>query len=254
MTAMRKSLFIFVILGISGCTSKYAQFVNIKPGIDPTVVLVNASEYNRSELAEILTNLKPCEPAVVAIKLLFVERRGEEDHKLASAIKKCERVILAENFDAHGRSVKSNPIFLDSALSSGIVSGFLDEDGVFTEFEPLYEDYQGKKDSFAAEIAFAFFPTSDLYTKFHIQESRPVTYVRDLDNFKLIDPTNFRCEDVRDKIVIIGYLGPDDSENHITALDMVKGNNTKTYTTVTIANEVLNILDVLGYRPGQTGN
>ncbi len=143
---------------------------------------------------------------------------------------------------------------MDAALSSGIVSGFQDEDGVFTEFIPLHEAYPGQVDSFAAEIAFAFFPTTDLYIKFTGEQSRPVTYVRDLENFMLIDPNDFRCEDVRDKIVIIGYLGPDDSENNITALDMVKGKNTKTYATVTIANEVIDILDVLGYRRGQTGN
>jgi CHASE2 domain-containing sensor protein len=251
---MRIIVVLFAILVVTSCKTKYASFVAIEEGKDQTIVLLNGAKYDRIGLSDVLNKVCSCTPTVVAINYVFVERKGESDSLLANAIKSCEKVVLAENLKADDQAEKSNSLFVDNATSSGIVSDLVDEDNVVTDFFPLYENFPGQSDSFASEIAFAFFPTEEIYLKFHIAESRPIKFVRDLENFLIVDPQNLKCEELRDKIVIIGDLGPGDKNTFKTSLDMVKGKNTKTYSTVIVANEVLNMLEVLGYNPGQKRN
>jgi CHASE2 domain-containing sensor protein len=251
---MRIIVVLIVTLVATSCKSKYGSPVAIEGGKDQTIVLLNGAKYDRITLSEALNKVCGCKPAVVAINYVFLERRSESDTLLSNAIKSCEKVVLAENIKADGQTEKSNSLFLDNATSSGIASHLVNEDNVVTDFFPLFENYPGQSDSFASEITFAFFPTEEIYLKFHIDESRPIKFVRDLENFLIIDTQNIKCEELRDKIVIIGDLGPGDRNTFKTSLDMVKGKNTRTYSTVIVANEVLNMLEVLGYNPGQAEN
>jgi len=190
---------------------------------DSNIVLINLSHLNRAEAAEMINIINQYNPKVIAIDAFFRAEKGPEmDFPLMSAFMNTQNLILAceliskpesENFD----SVKySNPMFNQYA-KNGFVNLYISDDSFQTprEVSPKEAIY-GTKDTIYSLPVMAckvFAPAKAKRFLERNNELEIINYKRNTDKYITLDYYEVfdRSDDlhfIKDKIVLIGYLGP----------------------------------------------
>lgn len=121
---MNVKLVIFFI-SIFSSLSCYSQ------KFDKNIVLINVEDLNRSDMARLITLLNDrYDPKVIAVNLLF-EREGDiEDLKLASALSRTKKLVMAVELSDLMILVGGNPMFYPSQSTVGFYN-LIHDDGLF---------------------------------------------------------------------------------------------------------------------------
>lgn len=220
--------------------------------------LINVGEGDREYIANVLNQINSCDPVVIAVDLLFATYDSTTVDTLllnsiaASKATLSTRYYMGTTYDVHSK-------YLEAAYDYGYAEVESEEGYVsyFNLYEKEYKDLYEKNHGvsrifhFAYRIASAF--DSVAATKFlqkSPQSRTPFIISRLTDQFKIYDYQDlyFPCDDIRDKIIILGYLGPTNEDKHITYARYhtekhYGANEPDMYGPIIVANEILMILE-----------
>lgn len=125
----------------------YAQLFRLRGPIDwsTQVVVIGIDEtslqslgkfpWPRAQYTELLTQITPAEPSVIAFDIVFAEPSADDD-AFAAAIQKQGRVVLAQGWDGKGQLVTANNTLKNAALTTGHIQHTEDNDGITRQLQP----------------------------------------------------------------------------------------------------------------------
>ncbi|WP_075589863.1 CHASE2 domain-containing protein [Labilibacter marinus] len=203
----------------------YSKF-NKSENPDTNIVLVNIGHLSRIEIAEQINVINSFHPKVVAIDAYFSERKDNySDSILADALSKTQNLVTAGYFDHNNKESdiplykESHSFFGDHTSGHANFFGKSSSISVVRKYSPTILHHDQEVNSFTSEIIRKSYP--DKYTKNAEQDSRNINYTSRLSDFVHFDAVDiFSKSDqlsiIKDKIVILGYLGdPMDSKTDV---------------------------------------
>jgi CHASE2 domain-containing sensor protein len=205
--------------------------------IDNGIILVNTGRAGRVEISEALDRLAKCRPKVVGINFVFSDRqKSSSDLRLAKSIKASGNIVLVSLLRDQD-IISSDSLFVSSALGEGIIHYGVEEDGSVSK----HVLYTSVGDNLVWSFPTALASFFDIGNSDHIMRSAQgnqfykINYQND---FKVVDINEeFDCTLFSDKIVLVGYLGPDNKDLYLTSFGQ------RRYSTWILANCVQNIRD-----------
>jgi len=190
--------------------------------IDTNIVLVNIAYNSREEIARQIRIINHFEPAVIGLDVTFEKPKDPyTDSILASEIASSSNIVMATYFSYSddNSEIFDDYITSDQQFIENVKEGYINFPSVETEttirhFTPelLYNDQLYY--CFAAMIAGEYKKSAfeQLIKRKHLSEQ--IDYKGNIESFITFDadeinPLNGRLAIVKDKIVLLGFLGPD---------------------------------------------
>jgi CHASE2 domain-containing sensor protein len=190
-------------------------------GLEGNIVLVGVDTLNRQGIAEMISKINAGSPAVVAVDLNFVgHTEYSRDHALVFALSDCKKLVMAtiiydfnENKQEFARFIdQSEPEFLVNA-KTGFINAILDSDSTLQRFVSHANVSEKKEYHFAIQTAMMF---DSLKTVKYLSDHGRIENLNLKDgrrNFKVLTSdvilsNQFKPQELKDKIVMLGYLGP----------------------------------------------
>lgn len=202
-------------------------------------MLVNLGNADRGKIGKALSAISPCNPKVIGIDLVFKDSRyNKADSILFNAIQQADNVILPQNLE-DGEIISSSPYFASVCKAQGLLNfGYTQEQVTKHKIYFSYADQLVW--SFPVTIASYYdVENSDKIMKSVLaNEYYEISYKWKAENFEVIDvdSLDFECPKIKDKIVLMGNLGPGSE-------DLFDTPNGKIYGTIIVANFVENLLE-----------
>lgn len=210
------------------------------------ILLVNLGNSDRAAISHMIKVLTRCKPRIIAINAIFSAFNAtKEDSMLLNAIKEAKNVVLATDL-VDGKLVSSDTVFLRASMAQGVVD-YGDDDN---EFAASFRGYI----PVANQVLWSFPVTVVSY--FNIDQAEALmndmkanTYYDINTSWQNIPSeivnsgnlTEFDCRRWQDKIVILGYLGPDkDRDSYTITTD---SSTVNMYGTVIMANIIDQLLN-----------
>ncbi|HTJ52812.1 MAG TPA: CHASE2 domain-containing protein [Cyclobacteriaceae bacterium] len=243
-----KKILVFITLVLVSliafsCKSEYAKYVSLEPGIDNNIVFFNIKNYSRKELGDYIRKIDSLEPRVIALDVQFDELKDAYgDSVLASAIANSGKIVMSSFIDQNSIVHKSDPYFTQNILGDGVLSGVIDDQNVMSKYVPIFENNDGQFVAFPTLITLYYkFGLKNVYN-YMVNNQYEIKFTKNKDQFVILDENSMQKKQVRGKIVFFGYLGPNHENEYLTPLDIVEGDDSKTYSAIITANIVLNLL------------
>lgn len=190
--------------------------------IDSNIVIINNGHLDRQHIAEMIYMINAYEPKLIAIDAFFRAEKGpEQDEPLKDAFSEVKNLILVNeltdtNGDSEFDSLKtSNPMFNQYA-KNGYANVFI-ADGDFKTVR-LIKPFTKVNDKVIPSISSKVVEIYDKkkYERYKARDNEleVINYKRNIDkyltfNHSAILNNEIDLEFLKDKIVLIGYLGPD---------------------------------------------
>ncbi len=215
--------------------------------------MVNVENASRKEIARALKIIDSLNPNLIAVNLQFSSNKDyKSDSALVDALWGINSLVMASVIkfqnDEYSFTYGSMPEFVPFQAKTGFANVFLEDDRQLKMFS-VYEEVEGKNElSFAVQIAMKF---DSLRTSQFIERNPKkvtVSYVSKFHIFKKMsinDVLNLKIsgETIKDKIVLIGYIGPEEKDKFITPLNTQRWlKKPDMYGLEYIANVILQIL------------
>jgi CHASE2 domain-containing sensor protein len=208
-----------------GC--KNHERVDIQPGVDHEIVLVNLEQMDRASIGRLLLTIDSCKPAVIALSVyLEGEKDPYNDSILMAALRTVKNDVLIYSIDPSSSELKATHAKFGQYASAMGRYSFKMERGMSTGIVPL-ERIDGKiHELFPLTIVKLWKP--GFQHSFREGESIPIHYTKLEDQFLDINGSIFSLENVdsnaiRNKVVIVGYLGPDEEDRQETPTGSMYG-------------------------------
>ena len=190
--------------------------------VDTNIVLINIRQLDRRGIAHQIALVNSYEPKVIGLDALFLERRDTlTDNLLALAFSQCKYLVIAsklsnflEEENCYDSLVLPEPIFREHA-KTGFAN--LPTSGVNARtirmFQPEAQLRDGVASSFATEIVKLY--DERAYIELFQRENsfETINYRGNFNKFYLLDFVDLRNAEIdlsflKDKIVLLGYIGP----------------------------------------------
>jgi CHASE2 domain-containing sensor protein len=209
----------------------YAENLGSNPTINPEIILLNIEHRDRFEIAQLLEEVIKQDPKVIGIDMIFkAEKEPFSDSLLAINLKN-EKIVQAYIIE-NTETIYNHSMFRNN--NEGFVNlNFDNQESVIREFTGIYE-----KDNtlLAWNTKIAKLTLGDSiwkernYEK-HLKGKTPITYLGNYTSFLHFGYDEFilnsNKEILKDKIVLIGYIGDptgniyDVEDKHFTPLNKV---------------------------------
>jgi CHASE2 domain-containing sensor protein len=233
-------LILVAIIGITFYyfTNKYNTYVRLAGEQNEEIVLINVGKADRTEIADLLLAIHAKKPAVIGLDVTFSELKEKvSDSLLAFAIKETKPVLCYQP------KALTNAYFLKQASY-----GLAVIEGKHASYVTNWRITAGTLNHFAYEVAHAY------------NQEKAISYKNSLDSKKLPIVIQYLQKDfevlqyeevadstvsLKDKIVLIGYLGPSNEDKHMTyaRYEMKDPPAQDTYGVVLLANLVMMIIN-----------
>lgn len=195
-----------------------------KTPIDSNIILVNNGYLNRKFFAKEIEILNSYNPKVIGIDAFFRKAKSAElDTPLVNAFSKVKNLVLVSKLDKPNEFTSgfdtmetSHPMFNQYA-TNGFANVITDEETNFRTVRELTPTEKLKNKTvinFSIEVAKQF--DSNKAEKFlrRANDKEVINYRRNIDKYITLDVEDvFKRRDslqfIKDKIVLIGFLGPD---------------------------------------------
>ncbi|MBL7723755.1 MAG: CHASE2 domain-containing protein [Chitinophagaceae bacterium] len=224
--------------------------VKLTSQADPDIVLINIEDGDRDFLGKLLLKIDSLKPIVIGIDIFFPEQKDrKQDSTLIDALKKVKNDILVYSINENGKYSGSHQSF--TSLATNV--GFLEYEKTFNLISNMtpVPRIDGKVHvSFALKIIHHWKP--DFNSKIKVNQRIPINYTRTLKQFLHLDgsfllETNINNFDLKNKVILVGYIGPKQEDKHFTPLRLVNEDHNHdepdTYGLVIIANQIRTILE-----------
>lgn len=203
--------------------SQFRNYDKIQP--DTNIVLINIGYLNRKDIADLLNIINEYNPKAIGIDSFFPDPKDSDgDSALAQALRNTKKLFLVskidylDNDDIFDTVYYSHPMFLDNA-NFGFANIITDDKTGFRVVR-AFSPKEIVKDSlrlfFALELAKLI--DSNKVNKFleRANKSEFINYKRNIYNNKYtvfdvqeIFNRDKRLSRITDKVVLLGFLGPD---------------------------------------------
>lgn len=213
-------------------------FSQLKPQqeIDTNIVLVNIGTLNRAQLAAQINILNKYQPKVIGIDSYFYRlKEGLGDTLLAEALNEVENLVMLsklieynEETDTYDSLARSHPLFLSNAITAyanlDTDAEHQDDFKAVRRFPPKWQVGDHEEHAYAVKLAEIYQPQAGkkalsrnyLFEEINFKGNmiNPYHHMEVPEVFRAIDikdlfEENFDPTWVKDKIVIMGYLGLD---------------------------------------------
>jgi len=193
---------VILLILILSCSNREALISN-------DLIIINYKDYGREEFASLIREITKCNPKFIYIDAFFEELVDQKnDSLLALAIRESNRVILPYTYVNDSVKVSSNQLFINSCHFQSR------RPNIYTA-PYVCELYNIHGTSFPIDILLKL--DSELGINI-IQDKKLISVGIELNlkapkfGFNKIDAdsvtVNF-CNELKDKIVLVGYLGPE---------------------------------------------
>ncbi len=244
----RSILLVILLVSLRQCVT---PTVELTGALDPDIAMVNIGEGDRAEIGRILQAINKYKPAVIAINAIFI---GEKDHYqdsvLVEALKAIPNDILIYNVDEKGKEQHSHEKFLQQVTAEGF-SRFVSEFDLVSYMMPVQKIKDSVHELFPLTIVREWKP--GFQHRLSVNKTVKINYRRQLPALNPLEPEYLYDDSVdsvflRNKVVLVGYLGPKNEDKCYTPLRLVKDKNypkdqPDNYRLVVIANAIRTILD-----------
>jgi CHASE2 domain-containing sensor protein len=174
------------------------------------VVLINAENKNRKELAFLLQTVQQANPKVVALDIIFPDRKNDDDSLLHNLFHHYTNFVLPSypDFEVPSQSIYNHNYFTTEKNNYVNFEGDSKETSTIHYYYPFYNN----KQAFTTGILKKF--NSSIYEKLLQKRGNRVEihYYGNLANFSYFNfdevmQPSFDASSLKGKIVLIGYLG-----------------------------------------------
>ena len=192
--------------------------------VDTNIVLVNIGNLSRKEISEQLNVLNKFQPAVIGIDAFFETPKNLLDDSLLSlALSKCRRLVMVDKLDNFNEktnlygSIHSSLINF-SKYSTGGYANLPNDDEVgfrtIREFRPKEKVKDSVALAFASKLTSIYKPDALKKLLERNNRNEVINYRGNYNKFYFIDSYQYADPSadfsfIRDKIVLLGYMGPD---------------------------------------------
>lgn len=245
--------FIFVFFGLFLGFKAFTTFakrkhsVGLTKVVDPDIVLINIHGCDRVKIAKAIKALDSCRPAVIAIDVFFEKELDPiSDSILVESLKSAKNDILSVWRTGDYTQERSHEKFANEVTKEGLVYR-KEVNGLVSSFVPIKRTNGVFSESFAYQVIKLWQPSLKLDIK--VNKTVTIDFTRAEDAFVKFDAADFVAKDyisfLKDKIVLMGYLGPEREAKYFTPIRNVRNylqNEPDTYSIVILANEIRTIL------------
>ena len=189
------------------------------------VILINAENRNRKELAYLLQSVQLANPKVVALDIIFPDRKTDEDSLLQNLFRQYNNFVLPSypDFENPKLSIYNHNYFTTEKNNYVNIEGNNKETSTIRYYFP----FNGQQQAFTSGIIQKF--NTSLYQKLSEKKNKRVEihYYGSLANFSYLNfdevlQPDFNTASLTGKIVLIGYLGtPGNSAENKIDEDMI---------------------------------
>ncbi|MEQ8469863.1 MAG: CHASE2 domain-containing protein [Marinoscillum sp.] len=223
-----------------------SRYVKLQPGKEELIVLVNVGNGDRKYIAEKINKVFQCNPKLIGIDLYFKEFSPEieQDSLLLNSIQNSKPILATRHMGIGTQGV--NKVFLNAALDHGYAE-LNAENGYVSNFD-VFREMKSKKDfHFAYTMANKIDSIAASRFVNNLDGNNSDVVIRKLsDQFKIFDfNENINCEQITNKVVLFGYLGPTDEDKLTTYArfhDDSDASGPDMYGPIVVANQILMIL------------
>ncbi|MBV6647062.1 MAG: CHASE2 domain-containing protein [Cyclobacteriaceae bacterium] len=263
---MRPLPYLLAFLFITGCQSIWRpglSALDLKEDMSDVVTLVNLKHLKRVQIANLLQEISAQKPRAIGINAQFThtkDPKGDSLLTLALATHGVHTVAIADSIqgDSIVRQILPwNALYLSMPPShNNYYSLVLPPFEMMQSFIPFlrkedtvsYHIAYSLASSFAPDQARNFTDKALRYIRMNQKFDIPIVFSRTADLYLTLSPAEVGSQSskyIKDRIVILGYLGPEDEDKKFTPLRYTMENvsGSDTYVTVITANIVEQILD-----------
>lgn len=192
--------------------------------IDDRIIIVNISNLPKSEIAKQIDNISKYKPKVIALDvypLIINPNNPQGDSLFVAACKKVKNFVLASKLDSWNEDKdlwekhSKSPSIFSNHLTNAYVNLFIDDFETVREFTSKQKTQNGIAISFPAAAAKYYDKSAFDYLMKRNKELEKINYVGNTNAYMIIDAYQALENDatalsnVKDKIVLMGYLGDD---------------------------------------------
>jgi CHASE2 domain-containing sensor protein len=224
--------------------------VNLVGSADPDIVLVNIEDGNREFIGKVLLKIDSLNPILIGIDVFFTGKKTpREDSTLVNSLQKIKNDILIYGVGKNNSFEHSESTFTQYVSNEG----FLKYDrtlGLISNLTPLPKIENKVQESFAYTIVKHWKP--DFSPDVKENQQIPINYQRTLEKYLRLDGslllgTNIDDFELKNKIFLVGYIGPGKEDKYSTPLRFVgkelEHDEPDTYGLVIIANQIRTLLN-----------
>ena len=182
------------------------------------IVLVNLENRNRKEIALLLQQLQTGKPKTIAIDAVFAGRKNEADSLLQQTFQLNNNYIVSyiADFEKPEQSIYSDSFFTNHT------AGYANIVGDAAEFSTIryYYPFSNNQEAFSSSILKHYNSATYQKLKKRTDQKTEIHYFGNLSNFQfydfdeVMDPA-FAVDQIKDKIVLIGFLGLPSKRNTV---------------------------------------
>src|ERR1035437_7592685 len=201
----------------------YSKLLEEQP-VDTNIVLVNIGNLSRKELSGEVEVINKFNPAVIGIDAFFeVEKDQASDSLLSLAFSNCSNLVMVDKLDKFDEETKRygslhSSITKFSRYSKGGFANLPNDDAVgfrtIREFRPLEKVKDSTILAFSSKIISVY--RNDAFQKLALRgnQNEIINFRGNYNRFYFIDTYQYAepgvdFSFVKDKIVLMGYMGPD---------------------------------------------
>jgi len=209
-------------------TDLYYSKLKTKTSLDTNIILVNAENLTRMEIAKKLAILNSYHPKVIGVDLLFRDKKDEHgDSSLMLALHENKNTVLP--YSAGCLKANARPCYTRiNSLFGKLYSGFIDICGdsasTVREFYPFWKFRNGEDTSFDAKILALYDLTAFQNLKKRNRLKERINYFGNTNRYLHFNPGDITLENeqlsiLKNKIVLIGYFGYSDNGQYCNCED-----------------------------------
>ena len=189
----------------------YSQILNKNKIYKGPLVLINIENKNREEIAFLLQRLEEGKPKVVALDLIFPDKKDSaSDELLKQTLHQYNNLVLPyiAAFDKNTIETKNNEFFQVKSTAFVNLVGEHREYSTVRYYCPIYNNIP----SFTTAVIQMYDPLKAALLLKRGQQKTEIRYFGNLQNFayqtfdEVMNPS-FNPDALKDKIVLIGYMG-----------------------------------------------
>ena len=190
--------------------------------IDKRIVIINIGQADREGLAMMINKTGSMKPKVMALDVLFYEKRDPyQDSLLSDAFSRNKNLISARKLVLSGKdgdTINFAGDYINTASQYAHVNFFNDAATTIRNFEPFQKDYKGTSfTSFSAEILKMYDTTAYNKLKKKGYQKVIINYTRDVSKYLVLNYEDILAGNVDDsavagKIVLFGYINNDPND------------------------------------------
>ncbi len=207
------------------------------------IVILNLEDGSRAFIADLLLKVDSCEPKVVVIDAFFsFQTYEQQDAQLEYALSKSNNLVLAVA-EVRGELKHSLARFKQHSDNEAIVN-FKGKTDQATHFFPVTRIEGQQVDHLGLKVLKYLKPEAKPY--FVPNRSVTINFNYNLNDFHHINGSELNLlkhrEELRNKIILIGYTGPTNEDKHSVPLNGYQGKEPNMYGIVIHANVIQQLL------------